>query len=123
MTRYGITIIRIGLAGVLLWFGAQQLMDTTSWTGYVPEMVVSMSGIPAKTLVLANGATEVAFGLMLLLGLFTRVAAFVMALHLAGIAFSLGVNAVAVRDWGLFAALLGLVFTGAGAWGLDRENS
>lgn len=122
-TSYGIAIIRIGMSGVLLWFGAQQLLNPADWTGYVPEYAINLLGMPAQTLVLANGASEIAMGVLLLLGIFTRVVAFVAAAHIAGIAFSLGHNAVAVRDWGLAAALLGLVFTGAGAFAFDKERS
>ena len=120
MSPYGITIIRFGLSGVLVWFGASQLMDAASWVGYVPEFIPSLLGIPVTTLVLANGSVEIACGILLLLGVFTRVVAFVMGVHLALIAASLGNTAVAVRDWGLAAAFTGLVFTGAGAWSVDR---
>ena len=122
MKSYGITIIRLGMAGVLLWFGAQQLLHSENWVGYVPEYVTSLSGLSVQTVVLANGATEIAFGLMLFLGLFTRIVAFLMGVHLALIAFSLGHTAVAVRDWGLAVALFGLLFTGGGALGFDQDN-
>lgn len=122
MIPYGVTIIRLGMASVLLWFGLQQLLDGAVWTSYVPESFIMMTGILATTIVVANGIIEVAFGLLLFLGLFTRVAALLMALHLAGIAISLGYNAVAIRDLGLGAALFGLVFTGAGAFGLDKAK-
>lgn len=118
---YGITIIRIGIAGVLLWFGVQQLLHSADWVGYVPTYATSLSGISAQTIVLANGSAEIAFGLMILFGVFTRIAAFLMAVHLALIAFSLGNTPVGIRDWGLAAAAFGLVFTGAGALGLDKE--
>lgn len=118
---YGITIIRLGLAGVLLWFGAHQLMDSSEWVGYVPEFVTSLLGVSAQTLVFANGAGEIACGALLAFGIFTRSVAFIMGVHLAFIAFSLGNTAIAVRDWGLTAALFGLVFTGAGALAFDRR--
>ena len=121
-TAYGIAIIRLGMSGVLLWFGAQQLLHSVDWVGYVPPEVVSLTGISAQTITLANGSAEIACGMLLLLGVFTSVVAFVMALHLAAIAYSLGNTAVAIRDWGLTAAMLGLVFTGAGAFGFDRKE-
>jgi len=121
-TEYGLAIIRCGLSGVLLWFGSQQLIHPQDWVGYVPAEVVQLAPFSAHTIVLMNGAAEIAFGSLILLGIFTRISALFMAVHLAGIAFSLGLTAVAVRDWGLVAALLGLVFTGAGAFGLDRSD-
>ena len=117
----GLLVIRIGLAGVLLWFGFQQLSDASSWTGYVPEHVLSLSGLSASLIVSANGAIEMACGLFLLLGIFTRAVSLVMGVHMALIAISLGMNAVAVRDWGLAFAFLGLVLTGGGFFGFDKE--
>ncbi len=120
LSPYGLTIIRVGLAGVLLWFGVNQLMEAESWVGYVPEFVPALLGVPGTTLVLANGAIEIACGVLLFLGVFTRIVALVMGIHLVLIAASLGNTAVAVRDWGLAAAFIGLAFTGAGAWSVDR---
>ncbi len=120
LTPYGITVIRLGLSGVLVWFGMSQLMDAANWVGYVPEFIPALLGIPAVTLVIANGALEIACGILLFLGVFTRAVALVMGLHLVFIAASLGNTAVAVRDWGLAAAFMGLVLTGAGAWSVDR---
>ena len=110
------------MSGVLLWFGTEQLLHSVDWVGYVPPAAVAFSGISAHTIVLANGSAEIASGVLLFLGVFTRVVALIMAVHLGVIALSLGNNAVAVRDWGLTAAMLGLVFTGAGAFGFDRRE-
>lgn len=116
---YGVLVIRLGMAGVLLWFGAQQLMEPENWVGFIPDYATALSGLTPQTLVHLNGSAEIASGVLLALGLFTRPVAFVMSAHLALIALSLGSTAVAVRDWGLAAATLGLVFTGSGVWGLD----
>jgi uncharacterized membrane protein YphA (DoxX/SURF4 family) len=122
MADYGITINRLGMSGLLFWFGAQQLLHAADWTGYVPPEVVALSGISAHTIVLANGSAELACAALLLLGVFTRVVAFVMAVHLAAIAYSLGNTPVGIRDWGLAAAMVSLVFTGAGAFAFDKDG-
>jgi uncharacterized membrane protein YphA (DoxX/SURF4 family) len=122
MASYGPFITRIGLSGVLLWFGAQQLMSPADWLGFIPEFALSF-GMTAETLVRLNGATEVACGALLLLGMYTRIVSVVMGIHLAAIALSLGNTGVAVRDWGLTFAFFGLVFTGPGAFALDRDLS
>ena len=122
LTPYGISIIRVGMSGVLLWFGAQELLHPIDWMGYVPASVLSISGLREGTFILLNGVSEIALGSFLFLGLYTRVAAFLTALHVSAIAFSLGYNSIAIRDAGLAAALWGLVFTGAGALAFDRDN-
>ena len=121
-SAYGITIIRIGMAGMLLWFGVQELLHPMNWEGYVPDFVMSISGLSEHTIILANGAVEVACGALLLLGVYTRVVAFVMAVHVALIGVSLGYSAIAVRDLGLAAALFGLVFTGPGALAVEKDS-
>lgn len=120
LSAYGITIIRVGMAGMLLWFGAQELLHPMNWEGYVPGIVMSFSGLSEHTIILANGAVEVACGTLLLLGVYARAVSFLMAVHIALIGVSLGYSAIAVRDLGLAAALFGLVFTGAGAWAVDK---
>lgn len=122
-SQRGLFVIRVGLAGVLLWFGSQQLLHISYWIGYVPEYAVSLSGLNPTTIVLFNGSAEVAFGVMLLLGLFTRISALVMGIHLALIALSLGVNEIGVRDWGLVAALFGIALAGPGEFSIDRRDS
>jgi len=121
-TKYGITIIRLGMSGVLLWFGAHQVMDFASWAGYVPDWAIALTGLSAETIALANGCVEIACGVLLFLGVFTRPVAFVMALHLAIIALEFGNSETGVRDWGLAAAFLGLLFTGAGALSIDGKG-
>lgn len=103
----GLAAIRIGMAGVILWFGVSQVLDPAAWTGFVPGWADAL-GMPLTMLVLANGMFEVFFGALLLAGVFTRITALVLAVHVATVAMTLGYNAVAIRDWGLAAALLGV---------------
>ncbi|MEK7628472.1 MAG: DoxX family membrane protein [Patescibacteria group bacterium] len=119
---WGLLVIRFGLAGVLLWFGAQQILSPEDWVGYIPEMVTNLVDIPTAIFVLLNGTVEVVSGLLLLLGVFVRTVSVLMGLHLALIALSLGHNAIAVRDWGLAFAFFGLVLTGGGALTLERSS-
>lgn len=119
---WGLFIIRIGLAGVLFWFGVQEILAPEDWVGYVPDWVISVGMVSPAVIVLLNGSLEVLCGLLILLGVFTRFAALLMGLHLALIAFSLGNNATAVRDWGLAFALIGLAFTGGGALSLEYSS-
>ena len=117
--QWGLFVVRVGLAGVLLWFGSQQLLHTPNWSGYVPDYAVHLSGISATTITLWNGSIEIAFGLMLLAGFLTQISALVMGIHIAIIALSLGINELGVRDWGLAAALFGIALAGPGAWSVD----
>lgn len=118
--RWGLFIARVGLAGVLLWFGSQQLMHTPNWSGYVPDYAAHLSGLSAATITLINGSVEIAFGLMMLAGFLTQISATIMGVHLVLIALSLGINELGVRDWGLAAAMFGIALAGPGAFSLDE---
>jgi len=135
--KYSTDIVRIALSIVFLWFGINQLVNPESFLGYVPQWIYPhepqmmhehhfqfMHGIPnvqVHAIIMSNGAFETVFGIFLILGLFTRIAAFLLAFHLFGIAFSLGYNDVAVRDFGLALATISLIFSGAGQLSLDNK--
>jgi len=135
--KYSTDIVRIALSIVFLWFGINQLISPESFLGYVPQWLYPhgsqmthehplqlMHNIPDLSLhaiIMANGAFETIFGTLLLIGFFTRIAAFLLALHLFGISFSLSYNDVAVRDLGLALATISLIFSGAGEISLDKK--
>lgn len=123
MHRYAPLTIRIGLTFVLFWFGVQQISNPGMWIGFVPNAVVELSTLSAQTIVLINGSLELVFGMLLLLGVYTRVVAGLLALHLASIAIVLGNTPSGVRDWGLATACLSLVFSGPGFASIDLPNS
>lgn len=120
MKSFAPIVLRIGLSLVFLWFGAQQLLHTSAWTGMIPEWIISMSGISAVTLVYANGIFEVIFASCLLLGLFTRAVSLILALHLLQITTVVGYNGVGVRDFGLTLAMFSIFLNGADFWSLDK---
>jgi uncharacterized membrane protein YphA (DoxX/SURF4 family) len=111
-TNIGLLILRLGLAAVFLWFGFSQLFDGINWVSLVPEWAVNIAHLPPAMIVLANGLFEVVFGTLLALGILTRYVAILLALHLAFIAFQMGLTAIGVRDFGLVTALIALGFLG-----------
>lgn len=106
-------VLRIGIALVFLWFGAQQLTNVGAWTRLIPESIISMSDLTATTLVHFNGAFEVVFGLVLLVGFFTRITSFLLALHMLSIMFTVGYGPIGVRDFGLSMATIAIFLHGA----------
>lgn len=112
-------VLRVGLGLVMLWFGTQQLRDTLSWVGYLPDFVSSLP-VSEITFVKMNGIFEVVFGLLLIAGFYARIVALLLALHLFGIASTVGYNDVGVRDFGLSMALFSIAFHGAGAYSFDE---
>jgi uncharacterized membrane protein YphA (DoxX/SURF4 family) len=105
---WGFRILRIGLALVFIWFGSQQLMNPSGWTGMVPEWIGTI--IDLKVFIIMNGIFDLAGGILLLVGWWTRAVAFLLALHLFSIALNFGLQNNGVRDFGLGMASLALSF-------------
>ena len=106
----GLSILRLGLAAVYLWFGFSQLFDSVNWVGWVPTWAVELLNIPPAMIVILNGSLEVVLGSLLAVGLFIRPVAFILTVHLALITYEIGVSAIGVRDFGLTMATLALAF-------------
>ena len=117
---YAPFILRIGISLVLLWFGLNQIFDTESWLGWLPQWAFSLSIEPTAIIIL-NGIFETIFGALLLLGLVTRFAAVVISVHLLIISFSIGYNDVAVRDFGLSLATFSIFLYGPDRLSLDKK--
>ena len=127
--KYSVDIVRISLALVLLWFGINQVSDSDSFLGYVPAWampnhmhMMHFPQIEINTIIIFNGISEIIIGLFLLVGLYTRIFAFIAAMHLFIIAVSLGYNDIAVRDFGLALMAISLIFSGAGSLSLDSKK-
>ena len=118
--RFAPIVLRCALAFVFLWFGANQVFDAPSFVGYVPQWAYGLP-VSVPTIVLLNGIFELGVGLLLLAGIFTRLCALVLGLHLLGIAVSLGYNEIMVRDVGLGLATLSVALGGADEWCVDRK--
>lgn len=108
--EWGVTILRLGLSILFLWFGFSQLFDGINWVSWVPEWAVSVLNIPPALIVLLNGTFEVVAGALLALNIFTRWAALALALHLFVLVVEIGLTPIGMRDFGLMMATLALVF-------------
>ncbi len=106
--QLGITILRLGLAVMFLWFGFSQLLDGINWVAWVPEWAVNTLHLPPAMIVLANGLFEVVAGALLALNIWTRWVALALALHLLVITIEIGATAIGVRDFGLTMATFAL---------------
>ena len=106
----GWLVLRIGIAYVLFWFGINQLIAPERWVYFLPETLRALFPVSPEVLVLINGGVEVVFGCLILFGIWLRVSALLMGLHLLAIAISLGNSPSGARDFGLALATLALVF-------------
>jgi len=116
---YAPALVRISLSLVFLWFGVNQLIDAETFIGYVPDFL----GDYASMVVFLNGIFETFFGLLLIVGYYTRFVAAVLAFHLLSIATGLGYNDIAIRDYGLVLITFSIALGGADIWSLDKRLS
>ena len=111
----GLLFLRLGLGGVFLWFGIDKFINPDVWSSLIP--------ISGSAFLNVLGIVEILVGVLVLIGLFTRVFASVAALMLVGIIISIwtsfGFDYSIVRDGGLLFLALGIAFIGPGANSVD----
>ena len=120
LERYSLPLLRIALSIVFLYFGYQQITDGAAWTGFVPVFATQF-GLAALQLVSMNAILELVLGTFLFIGLYTRFSALILSLHLFGISFSLGLNPLGMRDFGLACATFAIFLAGADEFCLDSH--
>lgn len=120
MKSYAPAVVRIGLCLVFFWFGFNQLMNPARWVGQLPEWS-SLLPLGPQKLVILHGSLEILLASLLLIGLFTRVASFVLSIQLLSIAFGFGLSPSGVRDFGLFFALVAVFLHGPDRLCLDKK--
>ncbi len=105
---HGTIILRIGLAAVFAFFCVTQLLDPQPYTGYLPLSLQRMAN--PTFFIYANAVLDGLLAIAIGFSILTRVAPLIGFVHLLSIAVSMGLNDVAVRDFGLALACLSLVF-------------
>ena len=99
-TKYSYIALRIGIAIVFFWFGADKFIHPAHWME---------QWITSNQLAYLKGIFEVLIGLSLITGVFTKVFSFLGILFLLSIFFFLGINNATVLYMGLIGGLLAVV--------------
>ena len=138
MQLYGPAVLRLAVGAVFAAHGAQKLFGV--WGGGGPAGTAAFFGklglAPAYPLALAVGVAEFIGGLMLIIGAYTLLAAFVLLVELAVGTWKVHLHHGFFLNWGmapdrghgyefnlvLGAALVALMLTGAGAFSFDRQR-
>jgi uncharacterized membrane protein YphA (DoxX/SURF4 family) len=113
LETYSGSALRYAMAAVILWFSLAQFSNASQWTAYVPDGIVSATGLSAVFLVYFNAAFELIFGILLLFGWQTRIVAFLLAMHLFDIMSVVGYGEIGVRDFGLACATFVVFMNGS----------
>ncbi len=113
-------IVRYAAVVLFLWFGVMQLTGPEAWVGFLPEWT-GYFPMPGTMIVQLNGLTEIVLALALGIGVFTRVVAVLLGVHLLGIAITAG-GAIGVRDAALAVMTTSLAFAAPDCLTLDAKN-
>lgn len=117
----GLAVIRI-ITGLLMAYHGWEIFDNTKMAEYAKWEVIQT--LPAPQLMVYVGkAVELLTGLCFVFGIFTRIAALLMALNMLFICFKVGNGRFYYEDQHPFIfAILALVFffTGPVKWSLDQ---
>jgi uncharacterized membrane protein YphA (DoxX/SURF4 family) len=105
-------ILRLGLAGVFIWFGTSQIFDQAAWTSFIPTWLADLTGLSNIKLVLANGVFELVAGILLVFGVWVRPVAALLFLHMCGIVVTVGLDSIGVRDVAIASGLLSVALYG-----------
>jgi len=118
--KFAPTFLRISISLVFLWFGINQIFNTELFLGYLPRWIVNYSVNPS-TIVISNGIIELTIGILLLIGLFTKISSLFLSLKLIFTAINLGYNDIAVRDIGLALVTFSIFLYGYDKFCLDYK--
>ncbi|MCL6596866.1 MAG: hypothetical protein K6V73_11775 [Firmicutes bacterium] len=112
---WALTLARLALAAIFLYFGAGELVQPGPWVGYLPPL---FAGQVAVDLVLVHGFVLFVAGAALAAGAYPRVVLPLSVLLMATVAADLllrsGPSAIWMRDLGLTALALALWADGGG---------
>lgn len=118
---YGMAIVRI-IVGFFMIYHGWEIFDAGKMQVYMgwDQFKHSSAG---KYMLYAGKLAELVSGLLLFIGLFTRLAAIILILTMAYIAFFIGKGRIWYEDQHPFLfVLLGMVFIfcGPGSWSIDK---
>lgn len=105
-------LLRIGLGVIFSWFGFTKFTDQQSWLSFIPPWLQSILPISVNNFLYIQGFIEALIGVLLILGILVRISAFIAALILLVIIFTLGFNDLALRDFGLLTIAISLIILG-----------
>lgn len=109
MKKTSVQILRVGLAITFLWIGILIFKNPESWSGYLQPWAAELMPIPLTQAMIGTAILDIIIGALLLIDVFTWLAAFVGAIHLVTVLMVSGITDITVRDIGLLVAALALM--------------
>lgn len=119
MKKYSFHILRVGLAITFLWIGVLIFKDPAVWGFYLQPWAANLLPIPLETAMIGTAILDIVIGILLLINVWTWLAALVGAIHLVIVLTVSGINVITVRDIGLLAAVVAIAVN---AWPLRKTK-
>ncbi len=110
MNTLSYRILRFGLGITFVWIGVLVWQSPLAWGSFIQPWALKLMKLPLETTMKITAVFDVAVGLWLMFGMWTRIAAALACAHLAVVLLTTSAtfSNVIVRDVGLFAATLSL---------------
>ena len=103
-------ILRVGLGITFLWIGVLIFRDPQFWGGFLQPWAVDLLPVPVESAMIGTAILDFLVGLLLLVDVLTWLAALIATLHLTVVLITAGIDVVTVRDIGLLAGALALLW-------------
>lgn len=110
MSNAAFHVLRVGTAITFLWIGVLILRFPEAWGGMLQPWAAGLLPVPLREAMIGTAVLDLVIGLALLVDRFTWLAALAGFVHLIVVIATVGIDVVTVRDIGLAAATLALVF-------------
>lgn len=108
MRNYSYHILRVGFAITFLWIGVLIFKDPAAWGFYLQPWAANLLPVPLETAMIGTAILDIVIGILLLINVWTWLAALVGAIHLVIVLIVSGINVITVRDIGLLAGVVAL---------------
>jgi len=123
LSDVGVLVLRVVLALVILYYGSQKMLGTSGGAGLSGTLSAFKKDHFPEWLTMLAIISEFCGGIAVLIGLFTRLAAFGIACTMAVASWSNYSGAHEIKaahlPLALFGLAAGLIFLGSGAYSLD----
>lgn len=106
MKTSGYHILRVALGITFFWIGILIFKDPEGWGAMIQPWALDLLPGSVRTTMLSTAAMDVLIGFFLLIDVWTWVFALLGAIHMVVVLTTTGINAITVRDIGLFGGLL-----------------
>lgn len=122
MRKSSYHFLRVGMAITFLWIGILILRDPLAWGSYIQPWALAFLPVPLAQAMIGSAILDIAIGALLLLDIFTWVAALLAAFHLLVVLITSGITDITVRDIGLLAGTLAICLDAWPPWASCKKS-